>query len=163
MKFEITAGRIGNRCEWSALSKSLAITAVISALFNPALVAAQSQSQQGSQAGVLADVDTLCMESTLRDVGNVPVQSRGQRYTVIVAASDVPSLTAKGFLPTDCRSAGLASPQQLRAQRDDACELTHYGDIAIYDQFETATGVRPDVLCRGAELAAGPWEPPPER
>lgn len=101
-----------------------------------------------TSAGAQTSGDPICMVRA--DVGEGDA-------VVVVTASDIPGLEAKGFQRVACAGA-FGSHVGLVSFRDAICTIASIPDKATQDTYEAQFGERPAVLCGMAERALGQWK-----
>ena len=131
---------------------------VLSGLGIAGIMIAHGASAQPSDAPSL-DLAPACLSGTWQNVSQVPDETKGKAFSIVVPEADVAILEAQGFQRIDCKVAELASKNRRLAWRDSICELAAIQNEAHQSQLERALGARPATLCASAELLEGNWKP----
>ena len=131
---------------------------VLSGLGIAGIMIAHGASAQPSDAPSL-DLAPACLSGTWQNVSQVPDETKGKAFSIVVPEADAGILEAQGFERIDCKVADLASKNRRMAWRDSICKLAAIPNDAYQNQFERAMGARPAALCASAELLEGGWKP----
>ena len=124
-------------------------TTTMFALSLAALTAAVPQAPAlGQTEAIRQNATSICM------IGTSPY---GNRFAIIVPATDTGHMRAKGFEPGQCEDA-FASQAEREAFRDSICWIASSWREDLQQHFERERGERPAVLCGMAEIAVGQWE-----
>lgn len=97
-----------------------------------------------------------CMQARVRPVESVAPTDRGKAYDALVADQQVRAFEAHGFTLSKCPPK-LQTVEGQAAERDQVCKMAHSGNGAVQLQIKRILGVHPALLCKSAELIAGPW------
>jgi hypothetical protein len=97
-----------------------------------------------------------CMQGHVQQVESVAPADRGKAYDALVADEQVKAFEAHGFSLSQCPSE-LQTAMGQAAERDRVCKMTYSGNESVQRQVKLALGIHPALLCKTAELVAGPW------
>ena len=103
----------------------------------------QAQSNEGS-----TNAAPVCM---------VRMISETEEFPIILPATDVDAMKAKGFEPASC-DADFGTAQQREAWKETICEMASIRNESVHENFEEKWGERPNVLCGMAEQASSQWK-----
>ncbi len=100
--------------------------------------------------------NAACMQRQVQPVESVAPRDRGTTYDALVADQQVRAFEAHGFSLSICPPR-LQTAEGQSAERDRVCGMTYSGNEAVQLQIKRVLGVHPALLCKSAELVAGPW------
>lgn len=76
---------------------------------------------------------------------------------MLVPRSMVETVGKAGYAPVPCANV-FVSVEEQRKFRDAICDFVASQSESQQDQFESANGIRPNVLCAMAEAVVGQWD-----
>jgi hypothetical protein len=105
---------------------------------------------------IAAPASAACMQGHVQPVESVAPADREKTYDALVADQQVKAFEAHGFSLSACPPE-LQTAKGQAAERDRVCKMTYSGNESVQLQVKRALGIHPALLCKSAELVAGPW------
>lgn len=112
-----------------------------------ALAAQSSHAAAQANAGQGNSQTRACMVKTFEN---------GAEFPIVLPASNVDAMEAKGFEVAPCGKSFRGRPS-IENWRDEICRIASLQSEGMQDQYEEKWGERPAVLCAMAELTSSRW------